>query len=507
MGSSSEEAPGKPAAARPGPRGMQDLTSGPIAKTLIMFSLPVLGSNILQSINGSANAIWVSHVLGEAALTATVNANNIFFLMLGAVFGISMSANLLISQSVGARDITMVKRVVGSSISFFLVLSLSVGVAGYFLTPSILKLMQTPPDATRDAIAYLRVIFVAMPFMYFFSFVMMAQRGAGDSRTPFWFSVVAVGLDVILNPLLITGLGPFPRMGIAGSATATLISQSVTLAAMIVHLYRTRSVLALHGEDWKRLKPELTIIRTLVVKGFPMALQMLVISGAAVVMISFVNAYGTATAAGYGAAIQLWTYVQMPAMALGAAVSSMAAQNVGAGRMDRVNAIAGQGVLIAAVMTGVPVVLIYLVEPWVLMLFLPAASPSTAIAMHINAYVLWGFIPFGMAFVINGVIRATGAVWPPLLALLISMWIVRIPFARLLEPYLGADAIWWSFPLGSLISLVLAAGYYRWGNWRKAKLMSGIPRGAAPDTGMSTPALEDESEVADETARRRAPAE
>ena len=99
---------------------MQDLTVGPIAKTLIVFAMPVLGSNILQSLNGSANAIWVSHVLGEAALTATVNANNIFFLMLGAVFGISMAANLLISQSVGGKDLAMVKRVVGSATTFFL---------------------------------------------------------------------------------------------------------------------------------------------------------------------------------------------------------------------------------------------------------------------------------------------------------------------------------------------------------------------------------------------------
>ncbi len=482
---------------------MQDLTTGPIGKTLIMFALPVLGSNILQSLNGTANAIWVSHILGEAALTATVNANNIFFLMLGAVFGISMAANLLISQSVGSKDLAMVKRVVGSSISFFLVLSLGVGVAGYLLTPTILKIMQTPPDATRDAITYLRVIFLAMPFMYFFSFVMMAQRGAGDSRTPFYFSLVAVGLDVVLNPLLMIGVGPLPRMGIAGSATATLISQTVTLMAMIIYMYRTKSVLILRPGEWHLLKPQFEIIRTLVMKGFPMALQMLVISGAAVVMISFVNAYGSQTAAGYGAAIQLWTYIQMPAMALGAAVSSMAAQNVGAGRMDRVNQIASRGVMIAGLMTGLPVLLIYLVEPYVLRLFLPATSPSLPIAMHINAYVLWGFIPFGMAFVLNGIIRATGSVWPPLIGLLISMWVVRIPFAQVLEPYMGADAIWWSFPLGSMVSLILAAGYYRFGGWRKAKLMGGIPRGSAPDTGLGPPSLAEESEAVEAAVGRQ----
>ncbi len=490
-----------------GPRGRggPDLTTGPIGKTLIVFALPVMGSNILQSLNGSANAIWVSHVLGEAALTATSNANILLFLMLGAAFGVSMAANLLIGQSIGAGDNAMVKRVIGTATTFFIVLSISVGAGGWLLTPAILHAMGTPADAIQDAITYLRVIFLAMPFMYFFSFVMMAQRATGDSRTPFYFSLFAVGLDVILNPLLITGFGPAPKMGIAGSATATLVSQTATLAAMLVYLYRTNSVLVLRRHEWTLLKPEFEILKTIVVKGMPMAFQMLVISGSAVLMISMVNTYGSSTAAAYGAATQLWTYVQMPAMALGAAVSSMAAQNVGAGRMDRVDRIALIGSAYAALFSAVPVVLIYLVEPVILHLFLPVGSPSHAIAMHLNAYVLWGFIPFGVSFVLSGIVRATGSVWPPLFAMIISLWVVRVPFAKLLMPVIGADAIWWSFPLGSITSCILAAAWYRWGPWRNARLMKFTPHGDAPDTGMSLPGGLEESEAAEAVAEAGQP--
>ena len=113
----------------PGGRKMPDLTTGPIGKTLILFALPVLATNILQSLNGSANAIWVSHVLGEAALTATSNANQIMFLMLGAVFGLSMASNIMIGQAVGGGDPAKAKRVVGTSTSFFVVLSISVAAA------------------------------------------------------------------------------------------------------------------------------------------------------------------------------------------------------------------------------------------------------------------------------------------------------------------------------------------------------------------------------------------
>lgn len=479
----------------PGRRG-PDLTTGPIGKTLILFALPVLGSNILQSLNGSANAIWVSHVLGETALAATSNANQIMFLMLGAVFGISMAANIMIGQAFGAGDMGLAKRVVGASTTFFAVLSISVGVLGAVLTPAILDAMGTPAAARADAIAYLRVIFAAMPFMYFFSFVMMAQRGAGDSRTPFYFALLAVGLDVVLNPLLITGYGPFPRLEIAGSAAATLISQTVTLVAMIVHLYRRGSILVLRPGEFRLLIPDMTIIRGLVLKGLPMGFQMMVVSLAAVTMMGLVNGYGVVTSAAYGAAAQLWTYVQMPAMALGGAVSSMAAQNVGAGRMDRVEQTARTGALFALLFSGLPVIVLFLADPLVLQAFLPATSPSLPIAVHINSIVLWSFIPFGVAFVFSGIVRSTGAVWPPLLALVISLWGVRIPLANALEGDLGADAIWISFPVGSTVTLLLAGGYFLWGGWRRSRMLP-TPATDEPDTGFGQPMIEEAEALAD----------
>jgi MATE family, multidrug efflux pump len=492
---------------RPGPPGGwqgrkgPDLTVGPIGKTLIVFALPVLGSNILQSLNGSANAIWVSHVLGEAALTATSNANQIFFMMLGAAFGVTMAANIMIGQAIGARDDALAKKVVGTATTFFVVISLLIGVIGGAATPHILDAMRTPAAARADAIAYLRVIFAAMPFMYFFSFVMMAQRGTGDSKTPFYFSLLAVGLDVTLNPLLIMGIGPFPKMGIAGSATSTLISQTFTLAVMLIHLYRQKSILVIRPSEWRLLIPDFGIVRALVTKGTPMAFQMMVISFAAVTMMSFVNRYGVHTSAAYGAAAQLWTYVQMPAMALGAAVSSMAAQNVGAGKMDRVERVARIGALYAILFTGVPILIIYLADPWVLRAFLKGVSPSLPIAVHINSIVLWGFVPFGVAFIFSGIVRATGAVWPPLLAMIISLWGVRIPMASLLEPHWGADAIWFSFPVGSTMTCILAGGYFMWGGWRKSRMLNMTPSADAPDTGLGQPMMDESEAITDEEGR------
>ncbi|MFJ4291368.1 MATE family efflux transporter [Cupriavidus sp. NPDC089707] len=468
------------------------LTTGPIGRTLLLFSLPVLGSNILQSLNASINSVWVGHYLGEAALTATSNANIILFFLLGVVFGISMANTIMIGQAVGARDLDEARRVVGTSTTFFVALSALASVLGFVYTPDILAAMHTPEDAAPLAVSYLRIIFLALPFMYFYNFVMMTLRGAGDSRTPFWFMLLSVVLDVVLNPVLIFGVGPVPAMGIAGSALATLIAQLASLAAMMVLLYRRRHFLLLHRSQLALLRPDPAILRALVMKGLPMGLQMVVISSSAIVMMALVNAYGSQTTAAYGVASQLWTYVQMPALAVGASVSSMVAQNVGAGLWQRVSRITRVGLLFNVTMTGALVGLIYLFNRHSLGIFLGDDSVAIGIAQHINVVVLWSFILFGFTIVIFGTVRATGAVMAPLVILFLSMWVIRLPFAWLLGERIGADAIWWSFPVGSVVSLVLAVGYYQSGGWRRSHILPagghpGEAVGQAPDTSMGTP--------------------
>ncbi|MGO4307528.1 MATE family efflux transporter [Cupriavidus sp. RAF12] len=467
------------------------LTTGPIGRTLLLFSLPVLGSNILQSLNASINSVWVGRFLGEAALTATSNANIILFFLLGVVFGISMANTIMIGQAVGARDIHEARRVVGTSTTFFVGLSVLAAVLGFIFTPHILTAMHTPADAAPLAVIYLRIIFVALPFMYFYNFVMMTLRGAGDSRTPFYFMLLSAILDVVLNPVLIFGIGPLPALGIAGSALATLIAQMTSLVAMIALLYKRRHFLLLHREQLVLLKPDPAILRALVNKGLPMGLQMVVISSSAIVMMSLVNTYGSQTTAAYGVASQLWTYVQMPALAVGASVSSMVAQNVGAGLWARVSRITQVGLLFNVAMTGALVGLIYLFNRHSLGLFLGDDSTAIGIAQHINIVVLWSFILFGFTIVVFGTVRATGAVMAPLLILFISMWVIRLPFAWLLGPHIGAESVWWSFPLGSVVSVALAFGYYRFGNWKRSHILPGAPHaqavGQAPDTSMGTP--------------------
>lgn len=466
----------------------RDLTTGPITQTLLIFALPVLGANVLQSLNGSINAIWVGRFLGETALAATSNANLVMFLIIGTLFGIGMAATILVAQSVGARNFDNARRVVGTSATFFFVISMIVAVCGWIWVDFILGLLGTPADALPLARTYLRVIFIAIPVINLMSFMMTVLRGSGDSRTPFIFMGLSAVIDAGLNPFLIAGIGPFPQLGIAGSAWASFTSQVISATALLFVVYRRKDPLRLAGTDLRYLKPDPALLRLIVVKGVPMGLQMVVISLSALTIMGLVNKSGSQVSAAYGIAAQLWTYVQMPALAIGAAVSTMVGQNIGAGRWDRVGKITMSGVGINIAMTSVLVALLYLFDRQALGLFLGTNSVAIDIAMHINNIASWSFVLFGITIVLFATVRTTGAVMPPLIILAISVLICRTGFAYLMYDVMGQDALWWSFPVGSIISLVLALAYYRFGGWRTLKLLDQRPAaGEPPDTGLGVP--------------------
>lgn len=456
-----------------GPR--RDLTQGPIGRTLLLFALPTLGSNILQSLNGSINAVWVGNFLGEGALAATSNANIIMFLMFGAVFGFGMAATVMVGQRFGAKDPEGARRAFGAALGLVTGAAVVIATLGWVFAPEILRVLATPPEAFDFALAYLRVIFLGLPPSMVVVLISMALRGTGDSVTPLWFMGLTVVIDATLNPLLILGIGPIPRMGIAGSAAATLVANVVTVAALTWYIQARDLPIRLLGAERRFVLPSAQLTRLIVSKGVPIGAQMIVISTSALTMIGLVNREGVITTAAYGVTQQLWAYVQMPALAIGAAVSAMAAQNIGAGKWDRVGSITRSGIIYNLLLTGVTIALLLLFDIPVLALFLGEGSAALPLARHIQVVATWGFLMFGATMVMLGTVRANGAVLVPLLILFVSVFPVRIGFATLAKPVLGVDALWWSFPAGFASTLVLASLYYRFGNWRQAGPMQVPP--------------------------------
>ena len=452
----------------------KDLTQGAIGSTLLLFAMPTLASNILQSLNGSINAIWVGRFLGAQALAATANANIIMFLMFSVVFGFGMASTVVVAQSVGAKDIDAARRAFGTAVGFCSMLGLGVAIAGWIGAPALLRLLATPQEAFDLALVYLRVIFFAMPATLLVVMIMMGLRGAGDARTPLIFMIVSVAIDLVLNPVLILGLGPVPAFGIAGSAAATAAAGIISLIGVVAFIYAKDMPLRLRGAELRYLWPAADQMRVLLGKGLPMGLQMIVMSLSGLVMIGLVNREGLLVTAAYGAAQQIWTYLQMPAMAMGAAVSAMAAQNIGAARWDRISRITGYGLGYLLAVTSAMVAVILLFHEPLLALFLGNNQAAIEAAWTMQLLASWSFIFFGCTMILFGVMRANGVVVAPLLILIFTLFAVRLGFYYLAYPVVDANALWLSFPAGSLTALLLASAVYLHGGWRKAKLMAPV---------------------------------
>lgn len=449
----------------------RDLTEGSIAKTMLLFALPTLGSSALQSLNGSINAIWVGRFLGEEALAATANGNILMFILISFVFGFGMAATILIGQAMGRRNDTLVKKTMGTALGSIIPISVLVAAVGWIFAPMLLDLLGTPASAAGLALTYLRMIFVAMPVTLTFTLIMMALRGTGDSTTPLWFIIISVIIDLVLTPTLILGIGPFPEWGIFGSAFATAVANTLALIGMVATMYLRGSVLALRLPELRFLRADRDIIKSMFSKGLPMGLQMIVISSAALTMLSLINREGVQTTAAYSATQQLWTYVQMPAMALSAAASAMVAQNIGANQWNRVAGITRWGLIFNLILTGVMIAVLTIFDKTVLGLFLGSDSAAVPIGRHIQLMATWGYLFFGAAQVLFGTMRANGYVIWPLIVMVISMYPVRLGFAFGLYPTLGEDALWLSFPAGMVATALMGIGLYLYGGWRKGKIL------------------------------------
>ncbi len=459
------------------PAHQRDLTTGPVAKTLFLFALPSLGVNILQSLNGSVNSIWIGKFLGEEALAASSNAAMIMFLMFSTLFGFSMATTIMIGQNMGRRDIEGVRRTLGTAMGMFGLAGIATAILGWIFAPNLLHALATPDEAYPLALSYLRVIFLGMPFSFVMILLSSSLRGVGDSVTPLQNSLLNVALDVVLNPVFILGLGPIPAMGIAGSAFATLIAGLVSVVVLIRRIYAKDLTIRLRGAELAWLRPNPAFVAPILKMGLPMGLSMIIMAGSALIMIGLINREGVDTTAAFGVMNQLWSYAQMPAVAVGSAVSAMAAQNIGAGKWDRIGKVALAGVGINILMTATLILMITLAAKPLLSLFLPDGSAAIPIAIHINHIIGWSFILMGVSMVLTFLVRANGVVIAPLVILIVSAILVRFGIGFGLHPQYGADAIWWSFIAASVASFGLTVAYYLNGGWKAARV--GLPPGHA----------------------------
>ncbi|RFU64734.1 MATE family efflux transporter [Peribacillus glennii] len=438
----------------------QDFTQGNIMKQLFVFSTPIMFANLLQVSSQFINSLWVGNLIGANALGSVSISGTVIFTVLSFIIGVNNAALTVLSQQRGQKDELGLKRYLNAFVVILTLLSVALGAIGFIFAEPILQLLGTPAEMADDATAYLQINFLGILFLFGYNFIGTVLRSLGDSKSPLRFVLVAVILNAVLDPILIAGF----KLGIQGAAYATILSQGIAFLVGIYSILRRK--LAPFSLPVIPKREEAALIFKL---GIPSGLQMTVISAGVMAIMSVVNSFGGDVVAGFSAAQRIDSIIMLPAMAIGTAVNSMAGQNIGAGNWDRVQKIAVYGVLYNLLIMLFIAVFIVLFAEFGISLFI---QEEEAIDFGTQYLIIIAFFyPFlGLNFILNGIVRASGAMFQVLVLNILSFWVLRYPLTYLFSKMMDEEGI----AIGMGTSFVISSGfaflYYRYGKWNKQKL-------------------------------------
>lgn len=440
----------------------------PVWQVFLGFLGPMMLANILQSLSGTLNNIYLGQMIGVSALAAASAFFPLFLFLISFVMGLGSGATVLIGQAWGAKQPERVLAVAGTTLSVGLIGGLVVALFGGFFADSLLRSLQTPADILPAATAYARLCLLSMPGFFTFLIVTSIMRGVGDMITPLKALLVSTAVGLVVTPALIAGWFGLPQLGVASAAVAFIASFLASLLWLGFHLRGRGHVLAPGPELWRHMRIDRQLLGMILRIGVPTALQMVIMSLAEIALLSLVNRYGSDATAAYGIGNQVLGYVQFPAMSIAIAASILGAQAIGAGHTERLGAITRAGLLINLAVTGSLLLLCYLFSHSIIGLY--TDSPEvTRIADSLLRIVLWSTLLFGAAAVVSGVMRSSGAVLVPTALSISCILLVEVPTAFGLSAWIGLDGVWMAYPATFAAMLVAQSAYYRL-VWRRRKI-------------------------------------
>lgn len=445
-----------------------DMTTGSIPRLLLLFSLPMLAASSLQVVQNVINGIWIGNFLDRDALAASQASFPLLFIMMALGGGFSLAANILIAQFVGARRFSEVRTVVQTSTVAMLVLSLLLMILGQLFAVPILRAINTPPEVMDIAAQYLRLILLGLPWGFGLFLFSSNLRGAGDSTTPMRFLALSVILTIVLDPILMLGWLGFPRYGLPGTALASIIAQLVAFIGLALYMRKHDYLVT---PNWKQLRVEPHVLWMLIKLGFPPAIQQSIVSFSLLVITAILNGFGTEVTAAFNIAMRIDSVAFLPAMTIGMAVSTLVAQNIGAGKLERVAPIFRWGLLLA-VSISLLISLFAIFTPGMLMHVFTHDQQLINEGIGYLRIVGITYVIFAAMFVANGVINGAGQTMATTIFSIIGLLIFRIPLAEFLAHRMQSpQGVWYAMLISVSVAALISVGYYFSGRWKGVKLV------------------------------------
>ena len=442
-------------AASPQPRRM---TEGSIAKSLLLFAVPLILGNLLQQLYNTADSIIVGNFVGANALAAVGSSGSPIYLLIGFSQGVAVGAGVVVAQYLGAKDRADTQLAVHTALAISVVMGLILTIGGVACGRVLLEWMNTPAEVLEDAVTYIRIYFGGVLFSVVYNMIAGILNAAGNSRRSLVYLAYASLTNILLDLVFIVGL----KMGVAGAAIATDISQLVSCLLSLRFLlrveddYRVRlRDIRLHG------RMALRIVRV----GLPTGIQNMVISFSNVLVQASVNSYGAAAMAGFAAYMKVDGFNILPVSSISMAATTFVGQNYGAGRLDRVRKSVWVTVALGVCYTLTTGALLLLGQDPIMRLF---TTDEAVIAFGCSA-MRW-FCPFYFLLSIlhglAGAVRGTGASVPPMVVLLVSLCLFRILWIQWILPLFGTyEGVMMVYPVSWALGAVLMILYTWKGRW------------------------------------------
>lgn len=445
---------------------INDLTEGSVAKKLLYFALPFMLSNLLQTVYNMVDMSVVGHYMGSSGLSAVSIGGRLVDLLTFLCTGFCTGGQILLAQQVGAKRHEDMQKTIGTLITFIMLCAVVLGSLSILLHNQLLQLLNTPESAFQQAGAYMVICNSGCIFIFGYNALCSILRGMGDSKRPLVFVAVASVINLILDLIFVAGLG----LGAAGAAVATVISQAFSFLTALIYLIRHREGFGFTFSA-KTLRIHRPTMLTLTKLGTPLAFQMAAISLSMLFVNSFINAYGEAASAVYGAGLKLQNIPSIITGGMSNANASMVGQNMAAGRPDRVRKSVRTcfGLNSAVYLTFIAICLVFPKQIFMMFTNDPAVLDLAPMYLRISCI---GFCASIFNSCFNSVINGIGNTGLSMVIGLLDAVVARISFSLLFGLVLGMGLS--GFFLGHSLAIWITASlsciYYLSGRWEHYQL-------------------------------------
>lgn len=448
-----------------------DMTVGNPVAQIVKFMIPMLIGNVFQQLYNTVDSIVVGKYIGDNALAAVGSAGPILNLLLVLFMGISVGAGIMVSQYFGARQRGSLSKTIGCCITMTFLASVIVMIIAPLITMPLLRLLNTPDEIIDWCAGYLRILFIGIAGCAYYNILGGVLRGLGDSISALLYLIIATILNIVLDIFFVANVG----MGVAGVALATVIAQGVSAVLSFIRLSRKTDCFDMKA---KYLKPQKKYVRELVRLGLPSGITQAIFSLSMVVVQSLTNTFGPMCIATNVIVMRIDGFVMMPAFSFGAAMTTFAGQNIGAGRIDRVETGAKKGTLVAMATSTVITILIVLFGKYLMMLFTDTQELIDQ-SYHMMLIMGAGYIVMEVTQCLQGIMRGAGDTLAPMWLSMITTVAIRVPLAYLMtwmtrspeNPHGLFSMMFVSMLISWILGAIMTLIVYRSGRWKQKAII------------------------------------